>query len=73
MSEETTWNTRIRELRTEAGLSQEGLAREISVSKNTIVNWENASNDIPGQKLLALADFFGCPPAEIYGFVSEAS
>ena len=49
---------RLRQLRTEAGLSAKKLAVEIGVSDVAIINWENNINDIKGEYLVKLAKFF---------------
>jgi len=50
---------RIRELRTEKGLSCVILGKEIGVSDSVIVRWENNKHDIKGIYLVRLAKFFG--------------
>lgn len=50
---------RIRELRAAKGISQVELAERLSVSKQTISNWENG-NILPSiEMLVKLADYFG--------------
>ena len=39
--------------------SLRNLAREIGVSDASICRWENGVNDITGDSLIALANFFG--------------
>lgn len=50
---------RLRALRTEAKLSAKQLAKNIQVSDAAIINWENNVNDIKGEYLVKLAQFFG--------------
>jgi len=58
----------LRQLREQADISQEKLARVIDVSKNTIMNWESHSNDIPATKLVTLAEFFECSIDDVMGY-----
>lgn len=50
---------RLRALRTESKLSAKQLANAIQVSDAAIINWENNVNDIKGEYLVKLAQFFG--------------
>lgn len=50
---------RLRALRTETKLSAKQLANAIQVSDAAIINWENNVNDIKGEYLVKLAQFFG--------------
>ena len=50
---------RIRHLRTEAGISQEGLAENVFVSRQTISNWENDKFYPDVQSLALIANLFG--------------
>lgn len=50
---------RLRALRTESKLSAKQLANFIQVSDAAIINWENNVNDIKGEYLVKLAQFFG--------------
>lgn len=49
---------KIKELRKEKKLSQENLAKELSLSKNQILRFENEQTAIPSDILLSLADYF---------------
>jgi transcriptional regulator with XRE-family HTH domain len=49
----------IRSLRTEAGMSQEGLADKVYVSRQTISNWENDKSYPDVQSLALIAGVFG--------------
>lgn len=49
---------KINELRSERGISQEKLAKDISVVPNTISRWENASNKPKLTELDRLANYF---------------
>ena len=50
---------RLRALRTEKGLSAKALGKLVGVSDASIINWENNVNDIKGEYLVKLAQFFG--------------
>lgn len=49
---------RLKELRTEKGLSILDLSKQIKISNATICRWENNTNDIKGEQLIVLAKFF---------------
>ena len=49
---------RLRELRKEKGLSCEQLAKEIGITKTSIIRWENSQADIKGEYLISLAKLF---------------
>lgn len=46
--------------RTRIGMSQEGLGKALSVSCNTVSNWESERTPVPSDKLVAMAEKFGC-------------
>ena len=48
---------RLKELRKEKRLTQEELAREIGISKITVLRWENGERQIKLDKAQKLADF----------------
>ena len=48
----------IKELRTEKGLSQAELAKQIKVSQKAIDYWERGVNEPKASYIIALADFF---------------
>ena len=52
------FSERLKELRTEKGLSIMVLGKAIDVSDATICRWENSTNDIKGKELIRLAKFF---------------
>lgn len=52
---------RIRELRTERGMSQDDLAARVYVSRQTISSWENGKTYPDVQSLLLLSEIFGAP------------
>ena len=51
-------NERIKKLRTERGLSQVDLAKELNVSKQSVSNWENDSIQPSIEVLVKIAHFF---------------
>lgn len=59
---------RLKELRKQKGLTQQGLADKISVSKITILRWENEERQIKPEKAQQLADFFGVSVGYLLGY-----
>ncbi|WP_449455986.1 helix-turn-helix domain-containing protein [Streptococcus suis] len=59
---------RLKELRKEKGLTQQGLADDIGVHFRTLQNWENGKADIKSDKAQALADYFGVSVGFLLGF-----
>ena len=52
-------------LRTKAGWSQEFVARQIEVSRQTIMNWESGKNKPNVDKAIKLAKLFGVTVDEL--------
>lgn len=52
---------RIAELRKKLGLTQTRLGEEIGVSQQTISKYENANENISGDMLIVLSEFFKVP------------
>lgn len=52
-------------LRTKAGWSQEFVARQIGVSRQTIMNWESGENNPNVDKAIKLAKLFGVTVDEL--------
>lgn len=52
-------NDRIRQLREAGGLTQVELARRLSVTKQSVSNWENNNIQPSVEIVVAIADFFG--------------
>lgn len=50
---------RLKELRTEKGLSQRGLAKLCNLSFSAIAQWENESRVPNAEEVVILAKFFG--------------
>ena len=59
---------RLKELRTEAGLSIMALGTSVGVSDATICRWENGVSDIKSDQLVALAEFFSVSTDDLLGF-----
>lgn len=59
---------RLKELRKEKGLTQQGLADEIGITKRTYQRWENGESQIKPDKAQQLADFFGVSIAHLLGY-----
>ena len=53
-------------LRTKAGWSQEFVARQIEVSRQTIMNWESGENKPNVDKAIKLAKLFGVTVDELF-------
>ena len=62
---------RLKELRKQKKLTQQELAAEISVSKITILRWENGERQIKPDKAQQLADYFGVSAAYLLGYIDE--
>ena len=54
-----TFGKRLKELRTEKGLSTLKLGKEIGVSDATISRWENGISNIKSEELIIVAQYFG--------------
>lgn len=49
---------RLKELRTEKGLSIQALAKEVGIGSSSLCRWENNQADVKGSQLIILAKFF---------------
>ena len=49
---------RLKELRTEKGLSIQGLSKATKIGVASICSWENQQADVKGTQLIILAKFF---------------
>ncbi len=67
MSKNTVLGIRIRELREEAGLSMQQLAKKIGVSDAAVCKWENGSSEPKASYILKLAEYFDCSTDYIVG------
>ncbi|AQP43278.1 helix-turn-helix domain-containing protein [Streptococcus gallolyticus subsp. gallolyticus] len=61
---------RLKELRKEKGLTQQGLADEIGITKRTYIYWEQGERQIKPDKAEKLADFFGVSVGYLLGFTT---
>ena len=52
-------NERIRQLREARGMTQVELARQLSVTKQSVSNWENNNIQPSVEIAVAIADYFG--------------
>ena len=50
---------RLKELRTEKGLSIQQLSQEVKIGVASICRWENCQADVKGSQLVTLAKYFG--------------
>lgn len=57
----------IRKFRIARGLSQVDLAKELSVTKQSVSNWENNNIQPSIEMLIRLADFFGITTDDLLG------
>ena len=55
----TISGVRIRQLRKEAGLTQEALGKKLGVIKQTVSNWENGISEPNSEVLSNIASIFG--------------
>lgn len=62
---------RLKELRKEKGLTQQGLADEIGITKRTYIYWEQGERQIKPDKAQALADFFGVSVGYLLGYTNN--
>ncbi|ARI57613.1 hypothetical protein NX99_03750 [Streptococcus salivarius] len=62
---------RLKELRKQKGLTQDELAREIGVSKITVLRWENEERQIKPEKAQQLADYFGVTEGYLLGYTNN--
>ncbi len=61
------YESRLREYRKKAGLSQEALARELKVSRQTIVNIERGISEPRVMLAIGLALVLGAAVADLFG------
>lgn len=57
--------------RNTAGLSQEGVARELNVALRTYIRWEQGMTQPKGAHLLALAEALKIGPEQLYSQPEE--
>lgn len=54
----TTFGKKLRDLRTERGLSQKALSLEIHYAQSVICDWENGKSEPSASAILAVAEYF---------------
>ena len=62
---------RLKELRTEKGLSIQALAREVGIGSSCLCRWENCQADVKGSQLIVLAKYFGVSVDYLLGMDEE--
>lgn len=65
------FNERLKELRSDAGLSQKRLAELIGVSQKAIDFWEKGMNEPKASYIIALANFFNVSCDYLLGIVDD--
>jgi len=58
---------RLKELRTEVGLSQNQLAKRLNVSKQNISDWENGKSETSFELLIKIAEVFEVTVGQLIG------
>lgn len=61
------FESHVRQYREKAGLSQEALARQLNVSRQTVVNIERGANEPKVLLAMALAAILGVAIGELFG------
>lgn len=59
---------RLKQLRLQAGMSQEELAEQVGVATKTVSYWENAHNPVTLSKIPIIADILGVPVYKLFVF-----
>lgn len=59
---------RLKNLRTEKGLTIQALAREVKIGSSSLCRWENSQADIKGAQLIILAKYFNVSTDYLLGF-----
>lgn len=62
---------RLKELRQEKKISQQGLAENIGVHYRTLQNWENGESQIKPEKAQELAEYFEASVGYLLGYEPE--
>lgn len=58
---------KIESLRIDKGVSTEEMALDMSVSKQTIYNWQNSQPDLSGQVIIKLCNYFNISSDDLLG------
>jgi putative transcriptional regulator len=61
-----TYESKVKHYREQAGLTQEGLARELNVSRQTVVNIERGTNEPKVLLAIALGAILGVAVGELF-------
>lgn len=64
-------NNNIASERVRLGWSQEDLANELDVSRDTVKKWESGESPIKSSMLVAMSDLFGCSIDYLLGRCDE--
>lgn len=62
---------RLKELRKEKSLTQQGLADEIGITKRTYIYWEQGERQIKPDKAQQLADYFKVSVGYLLGYTNN--
>lgn len=65
------YTDRIKDLRNEAGLTQEQLAERLGVQRMTVIRWERGDNPPSEEKLLLLAQLFKVSTLYLQGYTDD--
>ena len=60
---------RLKQLRLQANMSQEELAKQVGVATKTVSYWENAHNPVSFSKIPLIADVLNIPIYKLFVFV----
>lgn len=61
------FNTNLKFLRTQRGISQQEIADTIGTDRSTISRWENGEIDTPLEMAIKISDFFNIPYYDFFG------
>lgn len=57
--------------RVRLGLTQEGLADQLGVARQTVLRWENGKTTPPTSAVYMMANIFGCSTDYLIGLTDE--
>ena len=66
-----TFGERLKELRTERGLSAKSLGKVLQIADSTIIRWENNKRGITNEYLVKLARYFDVSTDYLLGLEDE--
>lgn len=64
----STFSKTLKQLRTEALMTQKELAQELNVSQNAVFNWENEKREPNLEMIEKISRFFNVKPAVLLGY-----